>query len=111
MRGVPGSSRDADYEYFAPDGGMTMCSALPGQYGVGKSITAFSVAVRNHRTESLLVFARGDEGADHPAIVADLPIADYIQPEVVTACVGVSLQITKVLNQHKCLVVLRLIEC
>ena len=64
----------------------------------------------DHRTEPPLILGRGDEGAGHAAIVTRFPIADHVQPEVVTVNVRIPSQVAKIFNQNKRLIVLRLIE-
>src|SRR5437870_9369695 len=71
---------------------------------------ALTVTVSDHGTESLLIFCAGDERAHHPAIVPCLSAVQHIQPEVVTICVRIPSQVTKVFHQHECFVVLSLCE-
>src|SRR5213075_2915505 len=69
-------------------------------------LTTVSVAARHDGAETQLVFARGNERADHALIIVWRAVVDYIQPEVVATLVHVAAEIAEVLHQDKGRVVL-----
>src|SRR2546422_1541481 len=71
---------------------------------------ALTITVSHNGTESLLIFCAGNERAHHAAIVANFPIADYVQPEVIATYIRIPLQVTEIFRQHKRFVVLCLAE-
>src|SRR5438128_1093815 len=81
-----------------------------GLWTLGLSRPTILIGASHDRTESLLILARGDERADHAVIISRFPVVQNIQPEVVPVLVRVSSQVTKILHQHKCRIVLLLLE-
>ena len=78
-----------DYKHSAPTGGSRKVRILFFCFFALTSLPLLlAVAVRYYGTEAALILGRGNERADHAAIVAGIDVVQDIQPEAVTAGLG-----------------------
>src|ERR1700737_3229706 len=94
------------YEYFVLMG-------LGGQVRTCYSLRTLRIAVRDYRTEALLILSRRNERTDHRVLLADIserPAVYLSQPEEKPAHIRIAAQVAKVLRCYKCSIVLGIEE-
>src|SRR5215813_4566024 len=68
------------------------------------------IVLRGGVTKPELILGRGNESADHTAIVSWYPVVQDIQPERITALIWIATKITVVLHEHERWIVLSISE-